>query len=394
MASNLHKIEQDYEREPTGSSLIIWIVFASFVAFIIWSFSFELEQFVRAQGQVISSSRVQQIQTVDGGVVSEINVREGDTVKPGQILAKIDKTRFEAQTNEVLARVNALKAKVSRLRAEVTNTPLTFPTELNDLPEITGLEVTIYNRRLNRLQDDLDATRHLLTLAIREKTMVEQLNKTGDVNKTELLNAQRAVVDAQAKLDAVRNDYFEQSSQELAQTEDELAQSLEVLNQRSEVLRSSTLRALVPGIVKNISVTTLGAVTKPGETLMEIIPSQDMLLIEAQIPPVDIGELREGLPATLRFDPYDSSIYGTVAGDVSYISGDTIAEMDGRGNEKRYYITHIRLPEGEVVTSIGKPIEIMPGMTTTVDIKTGKRTVINYILKPIIKTLDRSFGEK
>ena len=118
MASNLHKIEQDYEREPTGSSLIIWIVFASFVAFIIWSFSFELEQFVRAQGQVISSSRVQQIQTVDGGVVSEINVREGDTVKPGQILAKIDKTRFEAQTNEVLARVNALKAKVSRLRAE------------------------------------------------------------------------------------------------------------------------------------------------------------------------------------------------------------------------------------------------------------------------------------
>lgn len=382
------------ERDPLGSSLIIWIIFAGLIAFLIWASSSELEQFVRAQGQVISSSRVQQIQTVDGGVVSEINVREGDLVKPGQILARIDKTRFEAQTNEILARVNALKAKVARLRAEVTSTPLEFPPELAGLPEITNLEVTLYQRRLARLQDDLEAHRHLLTIAMREKGMIDQLNSTGDVNKSEVLSAQRAVIDAQAKLDGLRNDYYESASQELAKTEDELAQNLEVLSQRTEVLRSSTLRALVPGVVKNIAVTTLGAVTKPGETLMEIIPTQDMLLIEAQIPPIDIGELREGLPATLRFDPYDSSVYGTLSGEVSYISGDTIAESDGRGGEQRFYLAHIRLPEGELRTSIGKRIEIIPGMTTQVDIKTGKRTVMNYILKPIIKTLERSFGEK
>jgi adhesin transport system membrane fusion protein len=382
------------DREPVESSFIIWIAFGALVIFILWAVSFELERFVRAQGQVISSSRVQLIQTVDGGVLSEINVREGDQVLPGQILARIDSTRFAAQTNEVLARVNALKAKVARLRAEVSSAPLIFPAELAQHTDITSMERTLYERRLKRLREDSVAHMNFLEIAKHQKEMVDKLHTTGDVDKSELLNAKRAVIEAQAKIDTIRNEYYETAGQELTRAEDELAQSLQVFSQRNDLLQNSTLRAMVPGIVKNISITTIGAVTRPGEELMQIVPTQDTLIIEAKVAPVDIGDLREGLSANVKIDAFDSSVYGSLEGKVTHISADTVSSADKRGTEQKFYIVHIALPQGQLTTSIGKTIDIIPGMTSQVDIKTGKRTVMNYILKPIVKTLSQSMGEK
>ena len=376
------------------SSIVIPAIFFGVIAFLLWSYFFELDQFVRATGKVFSSSRIQVIQSVDGGVLSELNVSEGDTVVPGQVLARVDQSRFQASSNEISARIDALKAKIARLRAELTGAQPEFPPELVNKPDMLSIEYALYQRRLKSLQDDTQANQENLRLAESELDMVNGLLVTGDVDKTEVFKAERGVIDAQAKLNARKNEYYEKASQELTQAEDELAQNLEIYAQRSALLESSVMRALVPGIVKNIEVTTIGAVMKPGEPLMEIIPTGDTLLVEAKILPRDIADLEKGDFASLRLDPYDSAIYGSLEGKVIYISGDTIVEDNPKGGEDTFYQAHISLPRLPFVTSIGKEVDIIPGMTAQVDIKTGKRSVITYLMKPIVKTLDNSFGER
>lgn len=376
-----------------GGSVVIPIIAVGVIAFVVWSFFFELDQFVRASGKVFSSSRTQLIQSVDGGVLAEINVSEGDRVQAGQVLARIDQSRFEASTNEISARINALKAKIARLRGELTGTPPMFPQDLADKPEILTIEFALFERRQKGLSDDSRANSEAHKLAEAELVMVNELLETGDVDRTEVFNAERGVIEAKAKLNQRKNEYYEKVGQELTQAEDELAQNKEIYLQRQALLESSVMRALVPGIVKNIEVTTIGAVLKAGEVLMEIIPTGDTLLLEAKIPPKDIADLGENLPAMLRLDPYDSSIYGALEGQVVFISGDTTVEEGSRG-EETYYKAHISLPKPPFYTTIGKQVDIIPGMTAQVDIKTGKRSVMTYILKPLVKTLNESFGER
>lgn len=379
--------------ELVNGSIVIPVVAVGVVCFLAWASFFELDQFVRATGKVFSSSRIQLIQSVDGGVLAELNVSEGDRVVPGQVLARVDQSRFEASTNEIVARIDALKAKIARLRAEITGSTPLFPEELAAKPELLAIEFALYERRRKSLRDDTVANTEALRLAESELGMVNDLLRTGDVDRTEVFKAERGVIDARAKLNARKNEYYEKVGQELTQAEDELAQNNEIHAQRKALLESSVMRALVPGIVKNIEITTIGAVLKPGEPLMEIIPTGDTLLVEAKISPKDIADLENDLQATLRLDPYDSSIYGVLKGAVVFISGDTMVEETARG-EEMYYKAHISLPGMPFTTSIGKSVDIIPGMTTQVDIKTGKRSVLTYLLKPIVKTLDESFGER
>jgi membrane fusion protein, adhesin transport system len=375
---------------------VIWIVLTAFVTFIIWSYTFDLDQFVRAQSKVFSKSRVQIIQSVDGGILDALYVKEGDLVEKGQILAKINAKRFEASSNEIRARVNGLRAKIARLTAEIEGDDPVFDTELEKQSPLTvAIEKTLFKSRKSSLTNDVSALRDTLRLAKKEKEIVDKLSLTGDVDQMEVLSAEKAVIDAEAKLRSRINEYLEKASSELADARDELAQSSQVLNQRADLVENSDVVALIPGYVKNINITTLGAVLKAGEELMEIIPSDDQLLIEAKVAPKDIADLSIGQEATVRMDPFDSSIFGTFSGTVSFISGDTIVEDGSRpGQEQTFYIVHISLPVNPVTTSIGKSIELIPGMTGQVDIKTGNRSVLTYLVKPIVKTLDKSFGEK
>lgn len=387
------KSDEEKDQKSIGSS-IIWLVFAIVVLFVIWAQIFEINKTVRASGSLLSETRVQIIQAVDGGVVSEINVSEGDIVQPGQVLARIDQTRFEAQTNEVLARVNALKAKVSRLRGEVTSSLPTFPDELLENENIVKLELAIYEQRLKRLMDETAMQQRFIDLALSEKKIVESLFATDDVSKSDVVAAERLFLEATAKLDSIKNDFFQSASQELANAEDELAQSLEVLGQRMSVMEASTLRALVAGQVKNILVTTIGAVTKPGEEIMQIVPVGVKLFVEAKVRTADIADIKTGDVATLRFEAFDSATFGTVDGTVTFISGDTIAESNGRGGEDRFYVAHVSLPSSSVVTSIGREVVLIPGMSAQVDIQAGKRTIMAYLLRPIMKTLEQALTEK
>lgn len=387
-----HQVKSSDAQIGKGS-IVIPTIAVGVISFVAWAYFFQLDQFVRATGKVFSSSRTQVIQSVDGGVLAELNVTEGDRVKPGQVLARVDQSRFEASTNEIIARMDALKAKIARLRAEITGSTPFFPEELAGKPDLIAIEFALYERRIKSLLDDTTANTDSLRLAESELKMVNHLLQTGDVDKTEVFKAEQGVIDAKARLNARKNEYYEKVGQELTQAEDELAQNKEIFAQRRALMESSIMRALVPGIVKNIEITTIGAVLKPGEPLMEIIPTGDTLLVEAKVLPKDIADLSEGLAATLRLDPFDSSIYGVLEGSVVFISGDTMVEDTARG-EETYYKAHISLPNEPFITSIGKKVDIIPGMTAQVDIKTGKRSVLTYLLKPIVKTLDESFGER
>lgn len=374
-------------------SPVLLVLFVGFCAFIAWANLFEIDQVARARGKVIASSRVQVIKAVDGGVLKVLNVREGDRVQKGDVLARLDDTRFAASVQEIEARLFALRAKAVRLKAEVTGkTELIFPDDLRDYDEILSVETALFKQRRQGLNDELEALARGIELAKEEVNLIKGLKRLGDINRSEEIRAERSLNDLQIKLVTRRNRYLEESSEELARTENALAQNEQVLRQRKQQLKDSVFVAMVPGIVKNIQVTTIGGVLRSGEELMQIIPVDDDLVIEAKVSPVDIALVRKDLDAMVRFDPFDYTIFGGVAGKVVYVSADTLQERSARGDDI-YYRVHITTSPTPLTTT-GKQLEILPGMTTQVDIRTGKRTLLEYLLKPLRKTLSQSLKER
>lgn len=375
-------------------SLVLWLLLAGLLVFVAWAFVFRIDQVARASGEVIASSRVQIIQAVDGGVLSSLNVKEGDQVEPGQVLAELDKTRFGASVKEIEARLSALKAKTVRLRAEVTEAEkLVFPDALLEFAEQLQVERALFQQRRTGLAEELRTLKVAVNLAREELSLVKRLERTGDVNRSEVIRAERAANDAEAELIIRKNRFLEEASSELTRAEDEIAQNEQILAQRQQQLDDSVFIAQVPGIVKNIRVTTVGGVLRAGEELMQIIPVGDDLVLEAKVRPADIGQVHPGLDATIRFDPFDYTIYGGVKGKVVYVSADTLKE-DTRQGEEIYYRVHVLTNTNPVITTTGRELDILPGMTAQLDIRTGDRTVLDFLLKPLRKTLSESFGER
>jgi len=385
------RLEGYYRR---NYSVVLWVLLLAMIGFGVWSSHFRIDQVARATGEVIASSRVQIIQSVDGGVLSTLNVKEGDRVAKGQVLATLDQTRIGAAVKEVDVRLSALKAKAVRLRAEVTGSKrLVFPAEVQRFPDLMKVESALFKQKKTGLSEELRTLKVAVVLAREEAELIKQLSSSGDVNRTEVIRSARALNDAQAQLINRKNEYLEQVSAEWAKAEDEIAQNVQILTQRQQQLADSVFIASLPGIVKNVRVTTLGGVLRGGDELMQIIPVDDELIIEAKISPADIGQVQKGLQATIRFDPFDYTIYGGVIGEVVYVSGDTLKEETGQG-EEIYYRVHVTTKTSPVTTTSGRVLEILPGMTAQVDIKTSDRTVLNYLLKPLRKTLSESFGER
>lgn len=373
----------------------VYLLLAAVVVFIVWANVFTLDEVARASGEVITPSRVQVIQSVDGGVLYELNVREGDRVSPGQELARLDQTRFAASVGETEARLYALRAKAARLRAEVVGAD---DLELSDkihqqVPELADVEEALFEQRRQGLADELRILRQGVELARRELSLVQSLQEQGDASGAELLRAERTLNEAESRLINRRNQFYEEARQELTRVEDEIAQNEQLLIRRQQEQSSSVFRASVPGVVKNIRITTLGGVLGAGEELMQIVPVEDDMLVEGRVSPADIGRVEPGLSANIRLDPFDYTIHGTVEGTVTYVSADTIKEETGNGTEI-YYRVHVAPASFPVTTTTGQSLELSPGMTAQVDIRTGERSLMNYLLKPIRKTLTSSFGEE
>lgn len=375
-------------------SMVIITLFIGFIAFITWASVFNIDQVAKATGEVIASSRVQVIKAVDGGVLQSLNVREGDRVEKGDILAQLDQTRFGASVNEIDARLSALKAKAIRLRAEVTGeNKLEFPEALHVYKEQLKVESALFQQRRQGLNAEIESIESSAALAKEELSILRKLKGTGDINRSEEIMAEQAVIDMQSKLVTRKNKYLEEASTELTKTEDEIAQNEQVLTQKIQQLKDSVFIAQVPGIVKNVQVTTIGGVLRSGEELMQIIPVDDDLIVEAKVSPADIALVRKDLTAMIRFDPFDYTIFGGVIGTVVYVSADTLKEQTSNGDEI-YYRVHIAIPTTPAVTTTGRELDILPGMTNQVDIKTGQRTLLEYLLKPLRKTLFESLGER
>ncbi|WP_432464646.1 HlyD family efflux transporter periplasmic adaptor subunit [Agarivorans sp. QJM3NY_33] len=392
MQAKVERLENFHRR---SHGLLLTILLAGFVAFIYWAMEFRIDEVTRATGEVIASSRVQSIQAVDAGVLSQLAVKEGDQVKAGQVLARLDQTRIDAAVGEVDARLFALKAKAIRLRAEVIDAnKLVFPEAFNgEFRQQADLERALFQQRRHGLNEELRTLRVAVELARKELALVEELVKSGDVSGSELLRSERSVNDADAKLVNRKNKFLEDANNELAKVEDQISQNEQVMNRRQREQEDTVFIAQMAGIVKNIQVTTVGGVLRAGEQIMEIVPVDDTLFIEAKVRPADIAQVHTDLDATIRFDPFDYTIFGGVAGKVTYVSADTLKENTPRG-EEIYYRVHVSPIDYPVTTSTGKILEILPGMTAQVDIRTGERSVMDYLLKPLKKTLFESFGER
>ena len=388
------RVRADDVESRGRSSRVIWILVAAFLVAIVWVSVYRVDEVVRATGTLISSSRVQVIQAVDGGVLESLKVKEGDAVTQGQVVAVLDQTRSAASVKEYDARLAAMTAQAARLRAEVTDAPaIRFPPGVAKFPEIVEVQNALFTQKRQGLQEELRTLTVAVTLAREDARLVAELAKNGDVSRSEVIRSERILNDVEAQLVNRKNRYYQDARVELARTEDEIGQNEQVRNMRLQQLKDSTLVAPVAGVVKNVRVTTQGGVLKSGEELLQIVPLDDQLIVEAKVRPSDIGLLKKGLPASIRFDAFDYTVYGAVSGKVAYISADTLKE-ETRAGEQSYYRVHVVTSGNPVKTRTGRTVEILPGMTAQVDIRTGDRTVLEFILKPLRKTLTESLGER
>ncbi|NTV09404.1 MAG: HlyD family type I secretion periplasmic adaptor subunit [Zoogloea sp.] len=380
------------QQERSGRTLI-WGCALAITGFLAWASWAELDQITRASGQVIASSRNQVIQVSDGGVLAELPVHEGTQVKRGQLLARFDQTKAEASYLESASKAAALRASVARLNAEVFGGTPKFPPALAAYPELLTNQQTLFNKRQSALHEEISALTQSMELVKTELEMNLPLLKSGDVSKAEILKLQRQVVDIQAQITNRRNKFLQDAQTELVKAQEDLEGVQQIVTQRKEQLGFTQVRAPMDGIVRNVRLTTLGGVAKPGEEIMQIVPLDDDLIIEAKVKPADIAFVKPGLPATVKLDAYDYTIYGALPGKVSYISADTLNE-DVRGNEQPYYRVQVKTSGHNLVGRNHERIDILPGMTATVEIKTGSKTVLRYLTKPISKTFSESLGER
>lgn len=381
-----------YEETNTGR-ILIWSSAVAIIGFLIWADWAELDQITRASGQVIASSRNQVIQVPEGGVLSELPVKEGALVKRGQLLARFDKTKAEAGYLESAAKAAALKATVARLNAEVFGGKPKFPPDLEGYPEFRENQLALFNKRRSAVNEEVNALEQSKVLIKEELDMNIPLVKTGDVSRSEILKLRRQVVDIQAQITNRRNKYLQDSQAELSKAQEDLAGVLQIVAQRNEQLGFTEVHSPMDGIVRSVRITTLGGVARPGDEIMQIVPVDGDLIVEAKVTPADIAFIKPGLSATVKLDAYDYSIYGVLKGQVSYISADTLNE-DNRNNEQPYYRVQIKIREQNLVSKKQERIEIQPGMTALVEIKTGQKSVLQYLTKPITKTLNESMGER
>ena len=368
-------------------------LFVIVIPFIIWSQQASLEQIAHAKGNVIASAKTQSIQTAIDGVINKVLVKEGEKVKQNQELIVLDKIQTQAAYDASFAKVAALNATLSRLKAEVYGIPLVFSEDVRQYPEFVTTQTALFQRRQKALNDEIGVYKESLALVQDELKLTTSLLKTGDIGTVEVNKLKRQIIDLKGQITNKQNKYFQDSQAELTKTEEELSTRLQELEDKKATLEHSSITAPIDAIVKNILITTQGAKVRPGDVILELVPSNDKLIVEAKINPKELSFIKLGQKAAIKLDAYDYSIYGIFHGNVSYISPDALSEKTQKG-EEFYFRVQVELDTKELVAKNGKKIEITPGMTAEVDIVTGDRTVFDYFTKPIVKTIAESFKER
>lgn len=374
---------------------IIIAISAALVGFIAWAQWAELDQVTRAPGRVVPYERVQVVQSEEGGAISAIHVREGDRVMAGQLLVELDTVQTEAGVEETRAQVAALRSRMARIDAELFDKPLSFPASLSGYPEFTANQRQLFTRRKAALAAELRSLRQMMRLQQEELELNRPLVETGDVARSEIIRMQREVVETQGRISNIQTQYVRDLQTEFADTEEELVAAEQVLTQREDSLKAAALVAPTDGIVKNVRLTTLGGVLRPGDEVLQIVPTGQRLIVETKVPPRDVAFVQIGQQARVNFDAYDSAVYGSGDGKVVYISPDTLSEESDSGEVATYYRVNLEVDTATMQPrSVDGTIDLQPGMTATAEILTGAQTVWEYITKPILKTTRQSLQER
>ena len=421
------------EKPTVKSQMVVWVILLVAVWLIVWSNYAELDKIVRGEGKVVPSSQIQIIQNLEGGIVEELFIRSGDKVTKGQVLIKLDNTQFASSFDESELREAELTAKSQRLAAEAFNTPFVISKEVITDPLIQALydrEHQLYLGRQKqllttdnilveqseqkklKLEEPYSQQKQLtrsLNLLKKEVSFMKPLVKQGIASQVDLLKLEREENEALSKLKGVQfsipriksaisearskrddaketfsNDAQEQMNEVLAEKE-QLTKSKAALQDRVD---RTDIKSPVNGTIKQMFVNTIGGVVQPGSDIVEIVPDDDSLVLETKILPADIGFIYPGLKAKVKFTAYDFAIYGGLDGSVVRISADTITDEEGNS----FYIARIKTDRNHLGTK-DNPLYLLPGMTSSVDIIVGKHTVLDYLLKPIIKAKDTALRE-
>lgn len=361
---------------------IVWTALICIVVFLIWAKFAVLEEVTVAEGTVIPLTPIQVISNMEGGIIKSLPVHENDIVEKGQLLVQLDPTRFTSQLDEAKAKAASLQIKIARLNAEVDKTPFKPDATLADAyPNLVKDESMLYQAR----QDQMNAMQNSYDLAMKELSMTQPIEKQGAASAVDILHLQRQALALKAQI----TDFYSHALDELNAARgdlDTLNASMLAIQDR---LERTSIKSPVKGIIKEIRIPTEGGVVLPGQEIMSVIPIEKNLLVEARVKPAQIGFISIGEPAMVKVTAYDYSIYGGLEGNVKEISADTIKDQQGRS----YYLVRIKTDKDYLRTP-ENPLYIIPGMTATVDILTGRRTVMDYLLAPIIRAKENALRER
>jgi len=378
---------------PASSALLYLLIVLTIVG-LTWASISKVDEATLAEARVIPSSREQVISSLEGGILAELLVHEGDLVEKGQPIVRLEPMRFESQYKEGISKQLSLKATRARARAEAYNLSLEFPPEVKQSPILVSNETRAYEARKRVLEESVSALRKSQELIANEIAISENLSKQGLFSEVELSRLRRQANDLNQQIMERINRFRADANSELTRTEAELGQLAPNLNARLDTLERTTLRAPVNGIVKNLRFTTIGAAVSPSAPILDIVPGDSVLLFEARLDPKDVSHVSIGLPVSIKLTAYDSATFGELKGRVEMISPDTFRE-DARpveGQPANYYRVMI---SGAIDPENPKQrtMQIIPGMQAQTQIKTGQKTVMQYLLKPLTKAKD-AFRER
>ncbi|NGM45978.1 HlyD family efflux transporter periplasmic adaptor subunit [Rhodobacter sp. SGA-6-6] len=360
----------------------VWLVAAAIGIAILWSAFAQVNEVTRGDGTVIPLRRMQTIQSLEGGILAELLVHEGDLVQQGQVLARMDATRFRSAFLETQGEIETLEAEIARLEAEVMESD-TIAFDGAEKSEIRAAEERLFNARRTKLRESIAAVEAERAAIVAQIAITAPLAEQGSVSKVDLLRLQQQDAQLLGRISELRNTYVQEAYRDLVEKKARLAALQQQLVQKRDQLDRTEIRSPVAGRVNDVNITTLGGVVQPGQSIMEVTPVDDQLLIETRISPRDVAFIAPGMPASVKVTAYDFSIYGDLRGTVTQISGDTVEEETEQGVQA-YYRVMVTTEKSYLVRN-GEELPIRPGMVAQVDIESGSRSVLSYLMRPILR---------
>ncbi len=380
--------------EPAPAAMYaVYLMLAVLLMTIAWASLAKVDIVTRASGRVVPDGREQVIASLEGGILRQVMVREGQQVARGQPLAVLDPTRFEAQQAEGQAKRVSLQAAVARLQAEASGKPLLFPPEVLRAKGIVQGETESFEARQRGVDEAVASTRRSVGLLQRELSVAETMSAKGLMSEVEVMRLRRQVNDLNLQAQERINRFRQDASGELVRVRTELALLEEQLVVRDDMLRRTTLTSPVRGVVKQIKANTLGGVVSPGASVMEILPLGPRVLVEARIKPADIGFVRVGQKVEIKLSAYEYTVYGGLKGTVYSISPDALGDPDRAATPDATWYRALVHADGSTLQGSGKQLPVLPGMLGQVEIRTGQRSVLGFLLRPMMKSQE-AFKER